>query len=64
VSGTPFDHYARNHGDHDHAHDHDHEPPNPANEHDNGPPGDYEIMSRAMQELMEQQPQLPLARGV
>jgi nitrile hydratase alpha subunit len=54
MSGTPFDHYARNHSDHDHAHDHDHEPPNPANEHDNGPPGEYEIMSRAMQELMEQ----------
>ncbi len=57
MSGTPHDYYSRSHhhdGDHDHAHDHDHEPHNPANEHDNGPPGEYEIMSRAMQELLEQ----------
>ena len=53
---TPFDYYARHHHDHDHAHDHDHDDhqhPNPSNEHDNGPPGEYEIMSRAMQELLE-----------
>ena len=52
---TNFDYYARGHHDHehDHEHDHDHEPPNPANEHDSGPPGEYEIMSRAMQELLE-----------
>lgn len=53
---TPFDYYARHHHDHDHAHDHDHDDhqhPNPANEHDNGPPGEYEIMSRAMQEILE-----------
>jgi nitrile hydratase alpha subunit len=54
MSGTPFDHYARSHGDHDHAHDHDHDDHAPVNEHDNGPPGDYEILSRAMQELLEQ----------
>ena len=50
------DYYARSHHDHDHAHDHDHDHDNhaPVNEHDNGPPGDYEIMSRAMQELLEQ----------
>ena len=53
---TNYDYYARSHGDHDHSHDHDHDDhkhPNPANEHDNGPPGEYEIMSRAMQELLE-----------
>ena len=53
---TNFDYYARSHHDHDHSHDHDHDDhkhPNPANEHDNGPPGEYEIMSRAMQELLE-----------
>ena len=53
---TNFDYYARHHHDHDHAHDHDHDDhqhPNPANEHDNGPPGEYEIMSRAMQEILE-----------
>jgi nitrile hydratase len=53
---TNFDYYARGHHDHEHDHDHDHDDhhhPNPANEHDNGPPGEYEIMSRAMQELLE-----------
>jgi len=53
MSGTLHDYYSRSHPDHDHAHDHEHEPPNPANEHDHGPPGEYEIMSRAMQELLE-----------
>jgi nitrile hydratase alpha subunit len=53
MSNTKFDHYARDHHDHHHDHDHDHEPPNPANEHDSGPPGEFEIMSRAMQELLE-----------
>jgi len=33
------------HDDHDHA---------PTNEHDDGPPGEFEIMSRAIQELMEE----------
>ena len=54
---TNFDYYARSHHDHEHGHDHErdheHEAPNPANEQDNGPPGEYEIMSRAMQELLE-----------
>ena len=55
MSNAHYDYYARSHHDHDHAHDHDdHRQPNPANEHDNGPPGEYEIMSRAMQELLEE----------
>ena len=54
MSNTPFDYYARSRHDHDHDHAHDHQQPNPANEHDDGPPGEYEIMSRAMQELLEQ----------
>jgi len=41
--------HAHDHGDHDHAHD-DHAP---VNEHDSGPPSDFEIMSRAMQEILE-----------
>ena len=58
MSKTTHDYYARSHHDHDHAHD-DHDQghggdPAPVNEHDNGPPGEYEIMSRAMQELLEQ----------
>ena len=36
--------HAHDHGDHDHA---------PLNEHDEGPPSEYEIMSRAMQEILE-----------
>ncbi len=54
MSKTPHDYYSHDHHDHDHAHDHDHDDHAPVNEHDNGPPGDYEIMSRAMQELLEQ----------
>ena len=61
MSDHPFDYYAdrirkgdaahaHDHGDHDHEHD-DHAP---VNEHDNGPPGEFEIMSRAMQELLEE----------
>jgi nitrile hydratase alpha subunit len=53
MSDHTFDYYARkphSHDDHDHG-DHSHAP---VNEHDDGPPGEYEIMSRAMQELMEQ----------
>jgi nitrile hydratase alpha subunit len=53
MSDRTFDYYAKKphaHGDHDHG-DHSHAP---VNEHDDGPPGEYEIMSRAMQELMEQ----------
>ena len=49
-----FDYYAakkhaHDHGDHDHAHD-EHAP---VTEHDDGPPSEYEIMSRAMQEILE-----------
>ena len=52
MTNTTHDYYARSH--HDHTHDHDHDDHAPVNEHDNGPPGEYEIMSRAMQELLEQ----------
>lgn len=66
MSKTTHDHYARSHGDHhhdhDHAHDHDHDDHAPVNEHDNGPPGEYEIMSRAMQELLEQKGVLTAAQ--
>ena len=64
MSKTTHDHYARSHGDHHHDHDHahDHDDHAPANEHDNGPPGEYEIMSRAMQELLEQKGVLTAAQ--
>jgi nitrile hydratase len=52
MTNPTHDYYARSH--HDHDHDHDHDDHAPVNEHDNGPPSDYEIMSRAMQELLEQ----------
>ena len=52
MSNPTHDYYARSHHDHEHAHDHDDHAP--VNEHDNGPPGEFEIMSRAMQELLEQ----------
>lgn len=48
-SDTSFDYYANR----EHAHDHDHEPHAPAAD-DEGPPSEYEIMSRAMQELLEE----------
>jgi nitrile hydratase alpha subunit len=47
---SAFDHYARQKK---HGHDHAHDPHAPASEQDEGPPSDYEIMSRAMQELLE-----------
>jgi nitrile hydratase len=49
MSESQFDYYAKKPHDHDHDHD-DHAP---VNEHDAGPPGEFEIMSRAMQELLE-----------
>jgi len=52
MSDHAFD-YAKkphSHGNHDHG-DHSHAP---VTGQDEGPPGEYEIMSRAMQELMEQ----------
>ena len=49
-----FDYYAtKKHGKDHHDHDHDRDAHAPVTEHDNGPPGEYEIMSRAMQELLE-----------
>jgi len=44
---TPFDYYARR----EHAHDHPHGAP--SSDDDEGPPSEYEVMSRAMQELLE-----------
>jgi len=46
-ANTPFDYYANRQHAHDHAH-RDH-----AAAEDEGPPSEYEIMSRAMQELLE-----------
>jgi nitrile hydratase alpha subunit len=48
---SSFDHYATR--PHDHGHDHPHEAHAPAAQEPEGPPSEYEIMSRAMQELME-----------
>ena len=48
-----FDYYAGK-KPHVHDHDHDHDAHAPVTEHDRGPPGEYEIMSRAMQELLEE----------
>ena len=48
-ANTPFDYYASR----QHAHDHTHDAPAPAAD-DEGPPCEYEIMSRAMQELLEE----------
>ena len=51
MSSQPsFDQYAGRHA-HDHDHRHDHAAPAADDE---GPPSEYEIMSRAMQELLEQ----------
>jgi nitrile hydratase len=54
MSTTDFDYYARPKHEGDHDHDHAHAAHAPVNEHDSGPPSDYEIMSRAMQELLEE----------
>ena len=54
MSNPNFDYYARTKQEHGHDHNHDHDDHAPVNEHDNGPPSDYEIMSRAMQELLEE----------
>src|SRR3954464_6563980 len=57
MADTRFDYYAakkahaHDHGDHTHDGDDAHAP---VNEHDDGPPGEFEIMSRAMQELLEE----------
>ena len=50
----PFDFYAKRPHDHDHDHDHDHAHDDHAPVEDReGPPSEFEIMSRAMQELLE-----------
>lgn len=49
MSNTSFDYYA----DRQHAHDHAHEDHAPVGAEDEGPPSEYEVMSRAMQELLE-----------
>ena len=54
MSNPNFDYYARTKQEHGHDHNHDHDDHAPVNEHDSGPPSDYEIMSRAMQELLEE----------
>jgi nitrile hydratase alpha subunit len=55
-SDPKFDYYAaKKHAPHAHDHgDHQHDDHAPVNEHDDGPPGEYELMSRAMQELLEE----------
>jgi nitrile hydratase alpha subunit len=63
MSEYKYDYYADkklkerdgHHHDHgDHTHDHDHDDHAPVTEHDDGPPSEFEIMSRAMQELLEE----------
>ena len=49
MSNTSFDYYANRRHEHDHAHD-EHAP---LAAEDEGPPSEYEVMSRAMQELLE-----------
>ena len=49
-----IDYYAAKKHAHDHGdHTHDHDDHAPVNEHDDGPPSEYELMSRAMQEILE-----------
>jgi nitrile hydratase len=50
---TTFDYYALRPGEEEHGHDHGRDPHAPQPDESNGPPSDYEIMSRAMQELLE-----------
>ncbi len=52
MSDTQFDFYAAKTAAHEHG-DHAHDDHAPVNEHDNGPPSEYELMSRAMQEILE-----------
>jgi len=54
MTDTRIDYYAAKKHAHDHGdHDHDHDDHAPVNEHDDGPPSEFEIMSRAMQEILE-----------
>jgi nitrile hydratase alpha subunit len=48
MSEQSFDHYAR------HRHGHDHDEHAPVSGEEGGPPSEHEIMSRAMQELLEE----------
>ena len=52
MSKHTHDYYARK--KQGHGHDHDHGDHAPGEERDEGPPSDYETMSRAMQELLEE----------
>lgn len=54
MSNPSFDYYAGKKHDQDHGHDHGHDGHAPINDKDEGPPSEYEIMSRAMQELLEE----------
>lgn len=47
-----IDYYAAKRHAHDHG-DHTHDDHAPVTEHDDGPPSEFEIMSRAMQEILE-----------
>ena len=53
MTDTKFDHYAQKKHAHDHG-DHTHEAHAPVEDGHEGPPSEYEIMSRAMQELLEE----------
>ncbi len=52
MSDTGFDYYANRNRAHDHGHDHAHDGHAAKDEPREGPPSEYEIMSRAMQELL------------
>jgi nitrile hydratase len=52
MSDYKTDYYAGKKHAHDHG-DHVHDDHAPVNEHDDGPPSEYEILSRAMQEILE-----------
>ncbi len=54
MTDPSFDYYARKKHEHDHPHAHDHDDNAAANEQREGPPSEYEIISRAMQELLEE----------
>ena len=52
MAGHRIDYYAAKKHAHDHG-DHTHDDHAPVTEHDDGPPSEFEIMSRAMQEILE-----------
>jgi nitrile hydratase alpha subunit len=54
MSNPSFDYYAGKKHDQDHGHDRSHDAHAPINDQGEGPPSEYEIMSRAMQELLEE----------